>query len=132
MKKVAFICVHNSCRSQMAEGFAKLLGKDIIEVYSAGSSYYPEVKPLAVTVMNEVGIDMASHHPKLITEIPQDLDIVITMGCEVECPYLPSRHKEDWGLSDPSSGPIADYRKTRDLIKTRVEYLIERIKKGQL
>ena len=80
-KKVAFICVHNSCRSQMAEGWAKKLASDVLEVYSAGTEDYPEVKPLAVKVMEEVGIDMSEHHPKLLSDIPEELDILITMGC---------------------------------------------------
>lgn len=79
-KKVAFICVHNSCRSQMAEGWAKKLGSDVLEVYSAGTENYHEVKPLAVQVMEEDGIDMSSHTPKLLTDIPEEVDILITMG----------------------------------------------------
>ncbi|SET02758.1 arsenate reductase ArsC [Anaerobranca gottschalkii] len=131
-KKVAFICVHNSCRSQMAEGWAKKLGSDIIEAYSAGTENYPEVKPLAVKVMEEAGVDMGDHKPKLLKDIPAKVDIVITMGCNVDCPYLPCEHREDWGLTDPSGGPIEDFRVTRDLIKEKVENLIERIKKGEI
>lgn len=131
-KKVAFVCVHNSCRSQMAEGWAKKLGSDVLEAYSAGTENYPEVKPLAVKVMEEVGVDMSSHHPKLLSEIPGKVDILITMGCNVECPYVPCKHREDWGLSDPSGGPIEDYRKTRDIIKEKVEGLIQRIKNNQI
>ena len=116
--KVAFVCVHNSCRSQMAEGWAKKLGSDIFEVYSAGTEKYPEVKPLAVQVMEEVGVDMSEHKPKLISDIPEVLDILITMGCNVTCPFVPNKHKEDWGLTDPSGGSIDEFRKTRDIIKT--------------
>ena len=127
-KKVAFICVHNSCRSQMAEAWAKELGKDIFEVYSAGTEKYHEVKPGAIKVMEEAGIDMSEHYPKLLTDIPSELDIVITMGCNVVCPFLPSKHSEDWGLEDPSGGPIEGFRDTRDKIKVKVENLIERVK----
>ena len=130
--KVAFVCVHNSCRSQMAEGWAKYLGSDVFEAYSAGTEEYPQVKPLAVEVMEEVGVDMGEHHPKLLTDIPSELDILITMGCNVVCPHVPNKHKEDWGLDDPSGGPIEDFRTTRDLIKVKVEELIERIKTGQI
>ncbi|KYH35525.1 glutaredoxin arsenate reductase [Clostridium tepidiprofundi DSM 19306] len=130
--KVAFVCVHNSCRSQMAEGWAKKLGGDIFEVYSAGTEKYPEVKPLAVQVMEEVGVDMSEHKPKLISDIPEVLDILITMGCNVTCPFVPNKHKEDWGLVDPSGGSIDDFRKTRDVIKRKVEELIERVKNGEL
>lgn len=131
-KKVAFVCVHNSCRSQMAEGWAKALGQDVMEAYSAGTEKYPEVKPLAVEVMEEVGVPMDSHYPKLLSDIPEELDIVITMGCNVVCPYVPSRHQEDWGLTDPSGGPIDDYRKTRDLIRQKVEALVVRIRDNTL
>ncbi len=127
MKKiVAFVCVHNSCRSQMAEGWAKKLGKDVLEVYSAGTENYPEVKPLAVEVMEEVGVDMSTHSPKLLSDIPSEVDFLITMGCNVDCPHVPAKHREDWGLTDPSGGPIDDFRITRDLIKGKVLELIER------
>ncbi len=127
-KKVAFICVHNSCRSQMAEAWAKELGSDVMEVYSAGTESYHEIKPLAIKVMEEVGINMDNQYPKLFNDIPKELDYLITMGCNVECPYIPSAHNEDWGLDDPSGGPIDGYRYTRDLIKKKVEDLVSRIK----
>lgn len=130
--KVAFVCVHNSCRSQMAEGWTKKLGSDIFDVYSAGTEEYPEVKPLAVQVMEEVGVDMSKHKPKLLSDIPDELDLLITMGCNVVCPFVPNQHAEDWGLDDPSGGPIEDFRKTRELIKQKVEELIERVKKGEI
>lgn len=131
-KKVAFVCVHNSCRSQMAEGWAKHLGSDVLEAYSAGTENYPEVKPLAVQVMEEAGVSMAGHKPKLITDIPEELDILITMGCNVICPFIPNSHEEDWGLDDPSGGPIEGYRETRDLIRKKVEELIARVKSGEI
>jgi len=129
---VGFICVHNSCRSQIAEGWTKKLGSDIFDVYSAGTESYPEVKPLAVQVMEEAGVDIRDHTPKLLSDIPQKLDILITMGCNVVCPFVPNKHMEDWGLTDPSGGPIADYRETRDLIKSKVEELIRRVKNGEI
>ncbi|TCT12110.1 protein-tyrosine-phosphatase [Natranaerovirga pectinivora] len=131
-KKVAFICVHNSCRSQMAEGWAKNLGSDVLEVYSAGTEDYPEVKPLAVEVMEEAGVDMSEHKPKLLSDIPPQMDIVITMGCNVQCPTFPTKHREDWGLTDPSGGPIEGFRETRDIIKGKVEELIARVKNNEL
>lgn len=130
--KVAFVCVHNSCRSQMAEGWAKSLGSDVFEAYSAGTENYPEVKPLAVAVMEEAGVDMSAHKPKLLTDIPEELDLLITMGCNVVCPFVPNKHAEDWGLTDPSGGPIEDFRVTRDLIKAKVEELILRVKNGDI
>ncbi|MGB4197708.1 MAG: arsenate reductase ArsC [Tepidanaerobacteraceae bacterium] len=131
-KKVAFVCVHNSCRSQMAEGWAKKLGSDVLEAYSAGTENYPEVNPLAVQVMEEAGVDISNHYPKLLSDIPAEIDILVTMGCNVECPYVPCRHREDWGIVDPSYGPIEDYRKTRDIIKEKVEDLIQRVKNGEI
>jgi len=130
--KVAFVCVHNSCRSQMAEGFARTLGSDVLEVYSAGTENYPEVKPLAVAVMEEAGVDMSVQYPKLLSDIPSELDLLITMGCNVSCPFVPHKHMEDWGLDDPSGGPIEDFRVTRELVRTKVNDLIERIKKDKI
>lgn len=123
-KKVAFICVHNSCRSQMAEGWAKHLGSDVFEVYSAGTENYPEVKPLALKVMEEVGVDMSSNNPKLLSDIPDEVDYLITMGCNVVCPFIPNSKMEDWGIEDPSGGPIEDYRVARDIIKDKIINLI--------
>jgi len=130
--KVAFVCVHNSCRSQMAEGWAKQLGSEYFDVYSAGTENYPEVKPLAVQVMEEAGVSMQGHQPKLLSEIPQELDVLITMGCNVTCPFVPNRLMEDWGLDDPSGGPIEGFRETRDIIKEKVLDLISRVKNDTL
>ena len=130
--KVAFICIHNSCRSQMAEGFAKELGKDILQSYSAGTEKYPEVKPLAVEVMEEIGISMSDHTPKLLIDLPKEIDAVITMGCGVDCPLIPARYREDWGLDDPSGGTIEDFRETRNLIEDKVKELIHRIKNKEI
>lgn len=131
-KTVAFVCVHNSCRSQMAEGWAKALGSGVLEAYSAGTEKYPEVKPLAVQVMEEAGVDMGNHHPKLLSDIPAEIDILITMGCNVVCPFIPCSHQEDWGLEDPSGGPIEGYRETRDKIRAKVEELVRRIEAGEV
>lgn len=133
MKKiVAFVCIHNSCRSQMAEGWAKALGSDVLEVYSAGTEEYPAPKPMAVEVMEDAGVDMSQHTSKLLSDIPQKLDILVTMGCGVECPYVPTNHREDWGLDDPSGGPKKGFEETRDIIKEKVTELIDRVKKGEL
>lgn len=131
-KKVAFVCVHNSCRSIMAEGWAKHLGSNIIEAYSAGTEKYSGPKPMALEVMTDLGIDMSHAKSKLLDDIPQSLDILITMGCGVECPFVPCDHREDWGLDDPSGGPKSGFEETRDLIKDKVIELIERIKRGDL
>ena len=129
---VAFICVHNSCRSQMAEGWAKKLGSDVLEAYSAGTENYPEVKPLAVEVMEEAGIDMSSHKPKLLSDIPEELDILITMGCNVECPHVPNKHREDWGLEDPSGKEDKYFIETAKTIHAKIEDLIQRIENKEI
>ena len=106
MKKIAFICVHNSCRSQIAEALGKhLRGRDYL-FYSAGTEAKPQINPDAVRLMKQLyGIDMEkTQHSKLLTDIPET-DIVITMGCNVQCPAIPATHREDWGLDDPTGKP---------------------------
>lgn len=129
---VAFVCVHNSARSQMAEALAKKLGGDLFNSYSAGTEEYPEVKPLAVEVMEEIGISMDEHYPKLLTDIPSNIDIMITMGCEANCPFVPSKLEEDWGLDDPSGGTIEDFRKTRNIIEDKIKEFIQRIENNAI
>lgn len=132
MKKVAFVCVHNSCRSQMAEAFGKVLGLNIFESYSAGTEERDQINQDAVRIMKKIGVDMElTQRPKLLSEIPE-VDIVITMGCNVQCPTLPCKHREDWGLDDPSGKNDEEFIYTRDKIKEKVEDLVERIKSGQL
>lgn len=130
-KKVAFVCVHNSCRSQMAEGWARFLGSDVIEAYSAGTEEYPQVKPKAVQVMEEAGVDMSGHRPKLLDEIPFEVDILVSMGCGVTCPFVLCKYEEDWGIEDPSGGTIEDFRITRDILEKKVKNLISGIKAGK-
>ena len=133
MKKViAFVCVHNSCRSIMAEGWANHLGDNTIDVYSAGTEEYAAPKPMALEVMEDLGIDMTYTNSKLLSDIPEKLDILVTMGCGVECPYVPTKHREDWGLDDPSGGPKIDFEATRDKIKEKVKDLLQRIKEDEL
>ena len=130
--KVAFVCVGNSCRSQIAEGFAGEYAADILDVYSAGTDPSPEVKPNAVKVMNEVGIDISDHYPKLLEEIPSELDVLITMGCGVECPYIPCKFREDWGLDDPAGHSMDVFRETREIIDGKVKKLIKKIKNDEI
>ena len=101
--KVAFICVHNSCRSQIAEALGKKLASDVFESYSAGTELKDHINPDAIRMMKKLyGIDMEkTQYNKLITDIPKP-DIVIFMGCNVSCPILPSQYAENWGLDDPS------------------------------
>lgn len=106
MTKVAFICVHNSCRSQIAEALGKHLASDVFESYSAGTETKPRINPDAVRLMKTLyGIDMEkTQHSKLLSELPP-VDIVITMGCNVHCPHLPCHERYDWGLPDPTGQP---------------------------
>ena len=132
MKRVAFICVHNSCRSQMAEAFGRVLGLGVIEAYSAGTEMRQSINQDAVRIMKELGIDMELlQRPKLLTDIP-DADIVITMGCNVTCPVLPCKHREDWGLDDPSGKSDEEFRVIRGRIKAKMLELIQRIETGIL
>ncbi len=130
--KIAFVCTHNSCRSIMAEGWLRHLNNNKFEVYSAGTKVYPGPKPLAIEVMEDLGIDMSHASSKLLDKIPSELDILITMGCGVECPYVPTKHREDWGLFDPSGGPKSEFETTRDIIKRKVIELIKRVENNNL
>ena len=103
MPKVAFVCVHNSCRSQIAEALGRHLAADVFESYSAGTETKPRINPDAVRLMKQVhGIDMEAEgqYSKLLTDIPA-VDVVITMGCNVQCPFLPCKWREDWGSGGP-------------------------------
>lgn len=101
--KVAFICVHNSCRSQIAEALGKLLAANVFDCFSAGTETKPQISQDAVRLIKRLyGVDMEqTQYSKLLSEIPP-VDIVITMGCNVSCPSLPCRYREDWGLDDPT------------------------------
>lgn len=111
----------------MAEAIFKDLTKDKYEVYSAGTQEYPEIKPLAIKVIEELNIDISNQYPKLISDIPNP-DIVITMGCDVGCPIIPSLFTEDWNLDDPSGKSIDEFRKTRNNIIKLSKSLIDKIK----
>ena len=130
MKKVAFICVHNSCRSQIAEALGKKLASDVFESYSAGTETKPHINPDAVRLMKRVhAIDMeATQYSKRLSDIPQ-VDMVITMGCNVQCPSIPCSHREDWGLSDPTGHDDETFIKTIHRIDEKVQQLIQTYKK---
>ena len=131
--KVAFICVHNSCRSQMAEALGKKFASDVFESYSAGTETKSQINQDAVRLIKEhYDIDMeATQHSKLLTDLPP-IDIVIKMGCNVVCPYLPSRYVEDWGLDDPSGKSDTEFMAIIDQIEVNVKKLAELIKDDQL
>lgn len=119
--KVAFICVHNSCRSQIAEALGKHLACDVFESFSAGTEPKDRINPDAVRLMKQLyGIDMEiTQRPKLLEEIPP-IDVVVTMGCNVECPYLPCKRREDWGLDDPTGKPDDDFISVIKTIESKI------------
>lgn len=119
--KVAFICVHNSCRSQIAEALGKHFAADVFESYSAGTEVKVQINQDAVRLMKELyGIDMEiTQHSKLLDKIPS-VDIVITMGCNVNCPSLPCKHREDWGLDDPTGKDDDEFKKVISTIERKI------------
>lgn len=132
-KKVAFICVHNSCRSQMAEALGKIYGADYFESYSAGTEVKPEINQDAVRIIKKLyGVDMnRTQKSKLLTDIP-DVHIVIKMGCNVVCPIVEAEHIEDWGLDDPTGKSDEEFIKTAKIIEEKVKDLAKRIKQDRL
>ena len=128
MKKVLFICVRNSGRSQMAEGFFNHARDSTVKAISAGIDPAESVNPVVIKVMQEAGIDISKNRPKMITaEMLIDADIVITMGCGVNCPCLAQRETIDWGLTDPEGKELPEIRKIRDQIKENVTALINKL-----
>lgn len=129
--KVAFICVHNSCRSQIAEALGKHLASEVFESYSAGTEVKQQINQDAVRLMKQLyGIDMEqTQSPKLLADIPQ-VDIVVTMGCNVTCPFLSCKHREDWGLDDPSGKSDAEFKQTIQTIEYRILDLMQRLQSG--
>lgn len=130
--KVAFICVHNSCRSQMAEALGRHLVSDVFECYSAGTETKPQINQDAVRLMKEqYGIDMEkTQYSKLLCEIPE-VDIVVTMGCNVQCPNLPCSHREDWGLEDPTGKSDEEFIKVMKEIENKLFALKEQFIGGK-
>ncbi len=130
-RSVAFICVHNSCRSQMAEALAKAKYGQLFDACSAGTETKPQINQDAVRIMKELyGIDMeATQKSKLLDELPP-IDIVVTMGCNVNCPYLPCKSREDWGLDDPSGKGDEIFISTIRKIEEKLEDLAGRIRAG--
>lgn len=126
--KVAFVCVHNSCRSQIAEALGRLLASDVFESYSAGTETKPQINQDAVRIVKQkYGIDMEEkQHSKLISEIPP-VDIVVTMGCKVSCPSLPCKRREDWGLDDPAGKDDDAFIDTAEKIEIKVRELRDKI-----
>ena len=125
MPSILFVCVANSCRSQMAEAMAKAWGNNQWEVWSAGSHPSGRVHPMATELMAEMGLDLRTHHSKGLDEVPQQSwDYVVTMGCGDRCPSVNARHRVDWEIPDPIGLPLEDARAIRDQLAERVRDLI--------
>ena len=129
--KVAFICVHNSCRSQIAEALGKALASDVFESYSAGTETRPQINQDAVRLMKTLyGIDMEqTQYPKLISDIPEP-DIAISMGCNVGCPFIGRPFDDNWGLEDPTGKSDEEFKKVIDEIRVRIMELKQRLGKN--
>ncbi len=131
--KVAFICVHNSCRSQMAEAIGRLFESDVFDSYSAGTETKPEINQDAVRIVKDMyGVDMNEVQiSKLLNDIPE-VDIVVKMGCNVVCPFLPAKHIEDWGLDDPTGKNDEEFIKIAKTIEEKIKDLAKRIENNEI
>ncbi len=128
MKKFLFVCVENSCRSQLAEAFARIHGKNKVEAYSSGSRPSGKVNEKAIAIMTELGYDLGCHHSKPLTEIPQvEYDYAITMGCGDECLSVQAKHRQDWAIPDPRYMEPKEFREIRDLIEKKVKALLSEL-----
>jgi len=124
MKRVLFVCIENSNRSQMAEAFAHMLGGADIEASSAGSAPSGVINPKAIAAMAELGYDLTTHDSKSLDQVTGDFDAVVTMGCGDSCPWVPAKRREDWALPDPKHFEGDAYRAVRDDIRERVRALL--------
>jgi arsenate reductase len=131
-KKFLFVCVENSNRSQMSQAFAKILGGDEVEAFSAGSKPSGVVNPKAINAMAELGYDLSTHDSKSLQEVEAfaPFDAVVTMGCGDACPWMPSKRFVDWQIPDPRNMEPDEFRKVRDLIKEKVAGLLNELKMG--
>ncbi len=130
LPKVAFICVHNSCRSQMAEALGHKLAGDVFESFSAGTETKPQINQDAVRLMKEdyqIDMEAEGQYSKLLEDIPE-VDVVITMGCNVSCPFLPCKMREDWGLEDPTGKSDEEFRKIMKAIEEKIIDLKQRLR----
>ncbi len=127
MKRVLFVCVENSNRSQMAEAFARIHGGEEVEALSAGSRPSGQINPKAIRFMSELGYDLRGHASKSLDEVDGEFDAVITMGCGDDCPWVPARRREDWALPDPKHMDDDGYRAVRDEISLRVKNLLAQL-----
>jgi arsenate reductase len=124
-KRVLFVCVENSNRSQMAEAFARIHGGDRVEAHSAGSRPSGKINPRAVEFMREVGYDLTTHASKSLEQFDgREIDVAVTMGCGDACPLVKAGRREEWNIPDPKELPPEQYRQVRDLIEARVKQLL--------
>ena len=124
--KIVFVCVENARRSQMAAAFAEALGKEEVEIYSAGSRPASQIDPLVIEVMKEKGVDLSGKQPKGLNDLPNvEMDFLVTMGCEEACPAVLSKRIIEWAIPDPKGKPMDFYRKVRDLIEEKVKALLK-------
>ena len=124
-RRVLFVCVENSNRSQMAEAFARMDGGDAVEAFSAGSAPSGRINPKAIRFMDDLGYDLRTHASKSLDALAgMDFDAVVTMGCGDSCPWVPAKQREDWALPDPKHMDDEGYRAVRDEISARVRTLL--------
>ncbi|MBI5371050.1 MAG: arsenate reductase ArsC [Sphingobacteriales bacterium] len=128
-KKLLFVCIENSNRSQMSQAFASLLGGDKVEAYSAGSRPSGIVNPKAIAAMKELGYDLSVHDSKSLDEVKQyaPFDAVVTMGCGDACPWMPAKRFIDWQIPDPKHLEPGEFNRVRDLIRDKVRGLLEEL-----
>lgn len=128
-KKLLFVCVENSNRSQMSQAFAKILGGENIQAYSAGSKPSGVLNPKAIAAMKELGYDLSKHESKSLKEVEQfaPFDAVVTMGCGDACPWMPAKKFIDWEIPDPKNMERADFNKVRDMLRDKVKELLSLI-----
>lgn len=130
MKKILFVCVENSNRSQMSQAFATIHGGDEIEAFSAGSNPSGKINPKAIAAMKELGYDLSSHQSKSLEEVKSNapFDVVVTMGCGDACPWMPAKKFVDWQIPDPRDMNEKEFREVRDFIKEKVKGLLSELK----
>ena len=128
-KKILFVCIENSNRSQMSQAFAKIHGQQAVEAYSAGSKPSGIVNPKAIKAMKELDYDLSSHDSKSLEEVKQyaPFDAVVTMGCGDACPWMPAKKFIDWDIPDPKHMQPAEFNKVRDYIEEKVKELLKTI-----
>lgn len=132
MKRLLFVCVENSCRSQIAEAFARMHGGADVEAYSAGSRPSGVVNPKAIASMAEIGYDLSTHASKSLDDIPQaSYDFVATMGCGDGCPYIRADQREDWSIPDPKDMSPEDFNKVRDTIEQKVKAILAHVDRSK-